>query len=118
VHNELGAVVAKRFRMSINIWKLSTFVCTSLFATAIAANHVPSAAADPTDPVAAEAGGACEDQEHMQAALEGLRVARHELRQAVHDKGGHRGIAVERTTEAIRQLKAGCRFADDRRDSE
>jgi hypothetical protein len=105
--------------MSINIWKLSTFICSSLFVTAVGWDRVPSAAADEADPPAAyEAGGACEDQGHMQAALESLRGARHELRQAERNKGEHRRIAVERTTEAIRQVRAGCRFADDARDTE
>jgi hypothetical protein len=33
-------------------------------------------------------------------------------------KGEHRRVAIERTNEAIRQVKVGCRFADDRCDSE
>jgi hypothetical protein len=103
--------------MSINIWKVSTFVCTGLFVSAVAWNHIPSAAADQADPPVAY-DGACEDQGHMQAAIESLRNARHELHEAAHNKADHRRIAMERTTEAIRQVREGCRFADDHRDNE
>jgi hypothetical protein len=103
--------------MSINIWKVSTFVCTGLLVTAIAWNRVPSAAADQADPPVAY-DAVCDDQGHMQTALENLRAARHELHEASHNKGDHRRVAIDRTTEAIRQVREGCHFADDHRDSE
>jgi len=82
----------------------------------VASNRVSKAQADEGDqPVAMDA---CDDQGHMEAALEHLRVARHELHEAGHNKGEHRRIALDRTQEAINQVKRGCHFADDHRDIE
>ena len=50
------------------------------------------------------------DQPHMQAALEHLRVARHELEVAAPDKGGHRGEAIRLVEEAIVQVERGIEF--------
>jgi hypothetical protein len=102
--------------MSINIWKLSTFVCSGLFITAVAWNRVPTASADQADPPVAY--DACDDQGHMEAALEHFRAGRHELHLAEHNKGDHRRIALARVQEAINQVKSGCHFADDHRDGE
>lgn len=101
--------------MKINFWKVSTLVCSGLLVGVVAWNRVPTASAAPEDPVAMEA---CDDQGHMEAALEHLRVARHELHEAVRHKGGHRVEAMKMTQGAINQVKQGCRFADDRRDTE
>nr|HEX4316326.1 hypothetical protein [Kofleriaceae bacterium] len=102
--------------MSINIWKLSTLVCGGLFVAAVGWSHIPAAQADQSEPPVAM--DSCEDQGHMEAALEHLRVARHELHLAEHNKADHRVQALARTQEAINQVKKGCRFADDRRDNE
>jgi hypothetical protein len=105
--------------MSINIWKLTTFAVSGLFVTAIAWNRVPAARADePVDNKPVAMDGVCEDQGHMQAALEHLRAGRHELHLAEHNKGDHRRIALARVQEAINQVKSGCHFADDHRDGE
>ncbi|HEY1557737.1 MAG TPA: hypothetical protein VGF94_23055 [Kofleriaceae bacterium] len=102
--------------MTNKLWKVSTFICAGLLATTVAWNRVPSARADDSDqPIAMDN---CEDQGHMEAALEHLRVARHELHEAGHFKGEHRVKAMEATQSAINQVKKGCRFADDRRDIE
>lgn len=47
------------------------------------------------------------DQGHMERALNALYSARNELRQALHDKGGHRVNAIEIINQAIEQVKRG-----------
>ena len=51
-----------------------------------------------------------EEQPHMEAALHHLQAAAEELRQAEHDKGGHRAKALDLTQQAINHLKAGMHF--------
>jgi len=51
------------------------------------------------------------DQPHMQSALDHLRLARHELEQAVADKGGHREAALRLTNDAIAQVEKGIEWA-------
>lgn len=53
------------------------------------------------------AGRASAAQPHMNAALEHLRVARHELDIATPDKGGHREKAIKLVNEAIVETEAG-----------
>ena len=102
--------------MTNKFWMVSTFLCGGLLVATVASNRVSKAQADEGDqPVAMDA---CDDQGHMEAALEHLRVARHELHEAGHNKGEHRRIAMDRTQEAINQVKRGCHFADDHRDIE
>jgi hypothetical protein len=47
------------------------------------------------------------DQPNMRAALEHLRAARAALQRAEHNKGGHRGRAVEFVNRAIAETEAG-----------
>ncbi len=47
------------------------------------------------------------DQPHMQAALDNLRAARHQLETAEHNKGGHRDAAIGLIDQAIAEVKAG-----------
>jgi hypothetical protein len=56
------------------------------------------------------AGRATADQPHMQAALEHLRAARAELKQAEADKGGHREKALRAVDTAIDQVQRGIAF--------
>jgi hypothetical protein len=79
--------------------KLHRLVIALLVITAIASGFV--------------AGRASADQPRMQAALEHLRQARHELEKADHDKGGHRDNAIRLTNDAIAEVERGMRF--DRR---
>jgi hypothetical protein len=83
----------------------------------VAWKTIPTAHADQADQ-AIPYDQACDNQDHMRAALESLRAARHELHLAAPNKGGHRVAGIEDTTAAIKQVKAGCKFADDARDSE
>ena len=53
------------------------------------------------------AGRASAAQPHMNAALDHLRVARHELDAALADKGGHRAKAIALVNDAIREVEAG-----------
>jgi len=53
------------------------------------------------------------DQPHMQSALESLRTAQHELREATADKGGHRARAEGLVRDAIAEVEKGIQF--DRR---
>ena len=47
------------------------------------------------------------DQPNMRAALAHLREARAALERAEHNKGGHRGKAVELINRAIAEVEAG-----------
>ena len=53
------------------------------------------------------------DQPHMQAALDSLRNAQRELREAEADKGGHRVKAERLVSDAIGEVEKGIAF--DRR---
>jgi len=50
-------------------------------------------------------------QPHMQAALDSLINAEHELSVAEEDKGGHRVAALRATHNAIEETRAGINFA-------
>jgi hypothetical protein len=52
-------------------------------------------------------------QPHMQEALGHLEAAEAQLRDATHDKGGHRDRALELVQRAQREVREGMRF--DRR---
>jgi hypothetical protein len=56
-------------------------------------------------------GEALAYQEHMHAALDALRTARHELEDADANKGGHREAAIRLVDEAIAETQAGIDFA-------
>ena len=47
------------------------------------------------------------DQPNMRAALAHLREARAALQRAEHNKGGHRGKAIEIINRAIAEVEAG-----------
>ena len=53
------------------------------------------------------AGKASAAQPHMQAALDHLRQAKHELEIATPDKGGHREAAIKIVNSAITEVEAG-----------
>jgi len=76
-----------------NPWKPTSFIFAALFAASIGMN----------------AAGA-ERQPHMQDALANLKQASTALRNATHDKGGHRGKALELTNAAIVQVEKGIAF--------
>lgn len=65
----------------------------------------------PAEPVDEEVRGA-ENQPRMAAGIVALREARKQLREAKHDKGGHRERAVALINQAIEQLREGVRFAN------
>ena len=50
-------------------------------------------------------------QPHMQAALDALNSAEHELSVAEEDKGGHRVAALRATRNAMEETRAGINFA-------
>jgi len=54
------------------------------------------------------------DQPHMRSALAHLRSARAELDRAEHNKGGHRGRAVDYVNRAISEVEAGINYAKGR----
>ena len=76
-----------------NPWKPTSFVLAGLFVASIAMN---SAGAD-RQPV-------------MQDALVNLKQAANALKNATHDKGGHRAKALELTNAAIVQVEKGIAF--------
>lgn len=51
------------------------------------------------------------DQPHMEAALDALQNAEHELSVADEDKGGHRVSALRLTRDAIAETRRGIEFA-------
>ena len=55
-------------------------------------------------------GRATADQPHMQAALEALKIADRELKEATADKGGHRVRAAKFVQEAIQETEKGIEF--------
>ena len=59
------------------------------------------------------AGYTAAAQPHMQEALGHLEAAEAQLRDATHDKGGHRERALELVQRAQREVREGMRF--DRR---
>lgn len=50
-----------------------------------------------------------DEQPHMQAALEALRQAEQHLKEAAHDKNGHRVAALKATQDAIKHVEAGMK---------
>ena len=56
-------------------------------------------------------GQALAYQEHMHAALDDLRAARHELEVSEANKGGHREAAIRLVDQAIDETRAGIDFA-------
>ena len=47
---------------------------------------------------------------HIHKAIEELREARKELKEADHDFGGHREMALRATDEAIKQLEEALKY--------
>jgi len=56
-------------------------------------------------------GQALAYQEHMHAALDALRNARHQLEVAMDNKGGHRAEALRLVNQAIDEVQAGIDYA-------
>lgn len=50
-----------------------------------------------------------DDQPHMQAALDALKQAEMHLKEAKHDKAGHRAAALKATEEAIKHTEMGMK---------
>lgn len=61
-------------------------------------------------PVGVSAATDNDDQQpHMQAALQALRQAEQQLKEAAHNKDGHRAEALKLTGDAIRQVEMGIK---------
>ena len=67
-------------------------------------------------PVSLSANTSAEDQPHMQAALDALRQAEQHLKEAAHDKGGHREAALKATQDAIKHVELGIKVGDKHED--
>ena len=76
-----------------NPWKPTSFVLAGLFVASLGMN----------------AAGA-DRQPLMQDALASLKSAANSLKNATHDKGGHRAKALEFTNAAIVQVEKGIAF--------
>ena len=50
------------------------------------------------------------DQPHMKSALDALKIAERELREAGHDKGGHRSKALRSVRNAIAQVERSIEY--------
>ena len=53
-----------------------------------------------------------DDQPHMQAALDALKQAERHLKEASHDKGGHRVADLKATEEAIKHVQEGIKVGE------
>ena len=84
----------------MNVWKASTFGFGAAFALSIAVPRVNSARA--------------EEQPHMEAAHQLLKMAKEHLQLASNDKGGHRVKAMALISDAIAEVKAGIEFDNKR----
>lgn len=62
-----------------------------------------------------EGGNDYQAQPEMTAALQNLREAQHNLESATHDKGGHRGKALDHIRQAINEVQAGIQFDNTHR---
>lgn len=60
-------------------------------------------------PVGVSAAVDNDNQPHMQAALQALRQAEQQLKDAAHNKNGHRAEALRLTQDAIRQVEMGIK---------
>lgn len=60
-------------------------------------------------PLGMTASANYEDQPQMHAALEALRQAEQHLKEAEHDKGGHREQALKATEDAIHHVEMGIK---------
>jgi hypothetical protein len=67
-------------------------------------------------PVTLSANADDDDQPHMQAALDALKQAEQHLKEAAHDKGGHRAAALKATQEAIKHVEMGMKAGDRHED--
>jgi len=67
-------------------------------------------------PLGMTASANYEDQPHMQAALESLRQAEQHLKEAAHDKNGHREQALKATQDAIHHVEMGIKAGDKNED--
>jgi hypothetical protein len=76
-----------------NPWKPTSFVLAGLFVASLGIN----------------AAGA-DRQPNMRDALASLKSAATSLKNASHDKGGHRVKALEHTNAAIEQVEKGIKF--------
>jgi hypothetical protein len=63
-------------------------------------------------PVTMAASQDRDDQPHMQAALEALKQAEQHLKEAAHDKNGHRVAALKATQDAIKHVEAGMKAGE------
>jgi hypothetical protein len=50
------------------------------------------------------------EQPKMEAALDHLRQAKDSLMEASHDKGGHRGKAIQAINDAMKEVNAGIEY--------
>lgn len=60
-------------------------------------------------PVSVSANADDDAQPHMKAALEALKQAEMHLKEAAHDKAGHREAALKATQEAIKHTEMGIK---------
>jgi hypothetical protein len=56
------------------------------------------------------AGYSIAGQPQMESALSHLQAAEHDLREATHDKGGHRDRALELVNRAEEQVREGMKY--------
>ena len=80
----------------MNLWKLSTFVLAGALATVVTVPYVTAAHA--------------EEQPHMEAAHQLLKMAKEHLQLATTDKGGHRVKAIGLVNDAVEQVQKGINF--------
>jgi len=84
---------------------LATVLITLALSTAAAGPKAPAQPAATPAPVPTAAAATPEPHPHIQAALEAMHHAKHELEDAAHDYHGHRVKSIEHLDQAIREAE-------------
>ncbi|MBL8716747.1 MAG: hypothetical protein JNL79_12160 [Myxococcales bacterium] len=95
----------------MNPWKISTAVLTCALGVTLGTSAIHTASAgDKKDDKKVE-------QPKMESALENLKKAKEDLEKALANKGGHRVTAHILVKQAINEVEAGIKFAEDAKDA-
>jgi hypothetical protein len=87
----------------MNVWKPIAICSVVGLVTSVFVQYAP---------IARARGNECHNQNNMQDALDGLKVARAFLDKAEHNKGGWRVNAIQSTYAALKETNRGCAFAN------
>lgn len=95
----------------MNPWKISTAVLACALAATVGTSAIhPASAGDKKDDKKIE-------QPKMTSALENLKKAKEDLEAAAHNKGGHRVAAHLLVKQAMAEVEAGMKAAEDAKEA-